>query len=157
MDTNDLWAKPWRIPDEWNAQVRVNALTSIAWGAAMLPIIRDLAKGLETPETLLAWVQSRGYKRDPVGDWWQGVGFTARNGGDCEDLATLFVALAFANRWAARIAWINQPGQPLNHVTAQIQPKQGGPWVWAEPSLLGARLGEHPYVAASRLHPVEVP
>jgi hypothetical protein len=154
--TVPFYAAPWRIPDQWTPKERVRGLEAIAQDGSRDPSLILLARDLVLPERMLAWVQYRGYKRDPVpGDWWQGIGWTARNGGDCEDLAALFVALARAGGLRARVVWINQPGQPLNHVSAQLMGADGR-WMWAETSIEDAKLGESPYQAAERLHRHEV-
>jgi hypothetical protein len=45
--------------------------------------------------------------------------------------------------------WLAQPRAPLDHVAAHADHGAGAQW--AEPSVEGARLGEHPYDAAARL------
>ena len=40
--------------------------------------------------------------------------------GDCEDLAGLLVAFCLSLGVDAKVAWMDQPGAPLNHVTAMV-------------------------------------
>ncbi len=70
-------------------------------------------------------------------------------GGDCEDLSALLMAVLYLLGFESRIVWIDQPGQAYNHVSLQV--RLSDQWVWAEPSLEGAYLGEHPYAAMRRL------
>lgn len=81
----------------------------------------------------------------------------ARKGcGDCEDLASLLVALCMVVGLRARVVWMEQPGSPLNHVSVQVcvDPSRGDDcWLWLDATLPGARLGENPYDALARLGP----
>lgn len=98
----------------------------------------------------MAYVQGRGYRSDPRGqEWFQHPVYTLFYGGDCEDLAGLFMALGKAVGLETDVVWINQPGKPLNHVSAKV--RVGDEWLWAEASVKGALLGEHPYAAIARL------
>ena len=71
--------------------------------------------------------------------------------GDCEDLASCFVALCMCLGLRARVRWWDQPGQALNHVSAQVA--IDGTWTDAETTIPGARLGESPYAALARVGP----
>lgn len=68
----------------------------------------------------------------------------------------LFAALAMAaasltgRPLAARVEWLSQPGKPQNHVAATARGADGVP-LWAETTLPGSRIGEHPYEALARL------
>lgn len=73
--------------------------------------------------------------------------------GDCEDLAAAFVALCMVVGIPSRVVWLEQPGAPLNHVSAQVRTDPARPeeWLWMETTIPGARLGENPYGALQRL------
>ena len=78
----------------------------------------------------------------------------ARKGcGDCEDLASLLVAFCMVVGIRARVVWMEQPGSPLNHVSAQVwlDPNAVDGWLWLDATLPGALLGENPYAALTRL------
>jgi transglutaminase-like putative cysteine protease len=175
-------SQPWRVSLYTTACDRVVTLEDVANDALRHdPQVRTAAAGavagasravaaaghLLSPEegraaiaaALLLWVQRRGYHPDPPGEeWFQPVARTIAQGGDCEDLSTLFVALARAAGLRAQLVWIDQPSHALNHVSAQVYlgdlARRFGAtdgWAWAETSVLGARLGENPYHAAERL------
>lgn len=99
--------------------------------------------------------------------------------GDCKKRSMLYAAMARTLGIPARAVWIDQEsaGAPLNHVAAQacmavdrvkratmpsaprhaaqvIVPEGqtcNGGWSWVETTINGARVGEHPYDAQSRL------
>lgn len=110
-------------------------------------------------DRLLSFVQSVGYHEDRPGEeWFQRPDYTLRHGGDCEDLSTLFVALAKTLGLRARLEWFTQPNASLNHVTSKVWlgpnhrvPVDEDGWAWAETTMRGARLGECPYDALERL------
>lgn len=105
----------------------------------------------QTAAALLDVVQRLPYYPDPPGanDWIGDPRTVLRIGGDCEDLATLVVALWATAGLTARIQWIGQEGDQ-DHVSAQVQIPGAG-WIWGEPTIKGARFGEYPYDAARRL------
>lgn len=77
---------------------------------------------------------------------------------DCEDQAALLCALLMANGIAARVKWLDQPGSPLNHVSAVAlidgaRPGDPRAWVCADATIPGARPGETPYQALERVGP----
>jgi len=79
-----------------------------------------------------------------------------RGAGDCEDLATAFVALLRARGLHAGLQWLSQPGLPQNHVAAVVcglhhLAFDADGCVWAETSIPGARLGEDPYAVVRRV------
>jgi hypothetical protein len=94
-----------------------------------------------------------------------------KGAGDCEDTSLLFAAMALAvpllggPMMAGAVEWMPQDGLPQNHVTSIVlapspvfwnQTTKGGPyawspWAWAETTIPGARIGEHPYSALARL------
>lgn len=149
-----------RVSDETPPASRVKALEQLADQGATLDQVKALAAGFTgdarlRAEQVLAAAQALGWHADPPGEWFQPVLATLAVGGDCEDLAAALVALARAAGLRARIAWLDQPEYPQNHVTAQISfdpmsvPGSQATWLWAEPSVDGAALGEDPYVAAN--------
>lgn len=66
--------------------------------------------------------------------------------GDCDCSARALLALYRAAGLQAGLATL---GDPPTHVAPVV--KLGGAWTWAETSLRGAMLGEHPIAAARRL------
>jgi len=75
--------------------------------------------------------------------------------GDCEDMSILYVSLARALGFRANTLWVQQDGAFQNHVAAVIYvptviAPSGAP-MWAETTIDGARLGEHPWVVVERL------
>ena len=71
---------------------------------------------------------------------------------DCEDQAALLVALCLALGIRARVKWLDQPGSPLNHVSAMAL-LDGGQWICTDATIPGARPGETPYQALDRVGP----
>jgi transglutaminase-like putative cysteine protease len=91
------------------------------------------------------------YRHDDCAECWQSADYTLRRReGDCEDWAVLAAALASLLDVPWKLRWLRQPGSAWDHVTLELQP--GDTWEWAEPSIAGAQLGEHPYTAAARLN-----
>lgn len=163
---------PYRISDWMTPAWREAELQRIAEWASTLPAMRALgqnfvdelavSQGSVLPRTLaaniLAWVHEHiGYADDPPGEeWYQGPYWTMAMGGDCEDLAVVLVALLLAAGLQARVKWQDQPGQALNHVTVLVMLPEGVPtWVWADPTVRGAQLGEEPHAAAQRLNQLD--
>lgn len=160
---------PYRIDDTLPPIWRQTELQRLAVEASTEPEIRSLGTtfrdeqaalhdGVVDPHALaqriLSWTQDNfPYHDDPPGEeWYQGVYWTMAMGGDCEDLAVVLVALMLAADIQARVIWQDQPGQALNHVTAQVLMPDGiHTWYWADPTVKGARLGEEPHEAAKRL------
>lgn len=78
-----------------------------------------------------------------------------RGVGDCEDMSILYVALARALGFRANTMWVQQDGAFQNHVAAVVYiptvvAPSGAP-LWAETTIDGARIGEHPWVVVERL------
>lgn len=99
----------------------------------------------------LARVQALPYVSDPVGPVdvvETDVRRVLERGADCEERAALVAALVAADGIAARVVWLVQDGAPLDHVSALVD--LGG-WRWADATIPGARVGEHPRDAARRL------
>ena len=75
--------------------------------------------------------------------------------GDCEDMSTVTVALLRAVGLRARPVWIDQPGAFQNHVAVEVflpsTTYPSGAPVWAESTIEGARVGEHPVTVVERL------
>lgn len=111
-------------------------------------LVREMASG-RTIDQLLTTVQALPYHPDPPGlDLVCSVSDMVAYGGDCEDRAILFSALAAANGYRVQIVWDEQAGAPEDHVTCRLM--LGGKWLWADPTVVGARIGEHPQDAARR-------
>jgi transglutaminase-like putative cysteine protease len=134
-------------------------LDALAEDAMQRPLVRQLAALIphDAPARsraahVLELVQRLNYRPDPPGlEIFQSAEETIARGGDCEDLATLFVALARLVGLRAKIVWLNQQihGAALNHVYARVL--VDAQWLDAECSIAGARLGEAPSDAARRL------
>lgn len=87
--------------------------------------------------------------------------------GDCEDSSVLYAAFVWAagailgRPYRGVVDWLSQPGKPQNHVPAMACPtittvtdtagNLASGCLWAETTLPGARIGEHPYEALARL------
>lgn len=69
-------------------------------------------------------------------------------GGDCEERAMWLAAALAAAQIPTRLVWMQQQAAQ-DHVT--VQAWLDGRWVWADPTVPGARLGEHPQDAADRV------
>lgn len=163
--------RPFRIDPRTSVCDRLRILEALAAEGTQDPLVRQMAWRIEARARVagpqlpvrrgdwwkrvlaleaLAAVQSLPFRPDPGRlEWFQPAGYTARFGGDCEDLVVLFVSLCRLLGLRAQVEWINQPGKPLNHVTSRVF-LEGG-WWWAESSIRGAMLGESPYEAAERL------
>lgn len=117
-------------------------------------------------DAALGAVQRCGYRGDPAGeDWHQDTATTLREGGDCEDLATALAALLrlgayfYGLKLKTRLVWLRRTASGQDHVAVQVRVGDGhdtgddpdGGWEWLDPSLVGARRGEHPEAAARRL------
>lgn len=113
------------------------------------------------------------YRPDPASDqdFYQPVAMTLRpvrgnpvspltgqpkGTGDCEDSSVLFAAFVWAagamlgRPYRGDVRWLSQPGKPQNHVAAVACDTADG-CLWAETTLPGSRIGEHPYDALARL------
>lgn len=84
-----------------------------------------------------------------------------RDGGDCEERSVYLVARVTARAALTRagvraeLGWIPQEWAPLDHVTARVY-IPGRAWLWADATVPGAAVGEHPWTAARRLRRSEV-
>lgn len=150
-----------RVPPALPQRERVALLETLADEDARAPWLRALAARLPAaPVPYLAAVlaAAQGLPRvpDPPGEWFQTAAYTVRWGGDCDDLVELVVALARARGLRARVVYLPQPDAPQDHWTAQFSlspagaPDDAAVWDWWDPFVPGARLAEHPYVAAAR-------
>lgn len=142
-------------------------IAGLARSLGRTPTPVEIAQGLL--DALYALVE---YRSDPASDedFYQPVCLTLRpvpgnpispltglpkGAGDCEDTSVLFAALALAVPlvsgipMSANVQWLDQPGDPQNHVAASVTLPTGA--LWVETTLPGARVGEHPYDALRRL------
>lgn len=75
--------------------------------------------------------------------------------GDCEDMSVLATSLLRAVGLRARPVWLSQPGAFQNHVALEVflptASHPSGLPVWAEATIEGARVGEHPYTVVERV------
>lgn len=157
---------PFRIADDTTEQQRVDILQDLGARGAKSPALNDLASRVWARITALGdssvrsvasealnAVQHLEYHPHPAGiEQFQKVDYTLANGGNCEDLSTALVALLMRLGITARAVWIPQPDRDLNHVAVQVQVSPSE-WLWADPSIAGAKLGEDPYSALRRLSP----
>jgi hypothetical protein len=161
--TRPRWVGAAPVPSEFSVFERLDLLDTVAREASLWPSVAALAgsarRGLagDAIDDLLALVQALPFTRDPVGlDVYQALPLTLARGGDCEDLAALFVGgvrLLAAERGlpvAARAAWYARPEEREDHVVAVVSFARGE-WQWCECSIRGARVGEHPQAAADRV------
>lgn len=150
------------MPDSTPTAARVRLLETLADEDAASPPLRALAARLparprERAGLALLLAQRAPFTADPSGEWFQSAPWTVAHGGDCDDHAEFFVALARAAGLRARVVHLPQPTAQEDHWTAQVSfdpaevPDALARWEWAEPSVVGAVLGEDPYLAADRL------
>ena len=143
---------------------------SSGWAAARLlvnlckqdaqdPELRDLAHYLrkkagggdrEFCAMLLDYVQQNVTFVTEQGEIFQGPAYTlAAGAGDCDDQVRIMYGVAAAGGIPCRVAFLGKPNSDgPAHVLAQFN--LGGQWLWAESTLPGAELGEHPIEAAKR-------
>lgn len=140
----------------YQARSMACAVQSVCTG----PTTRDAT--LILAASALQVVQSLYYRLDHVGEeWFQSTDYTIVNGGDCEDLGVMLAAINGLLGLKSRLVWVYQPGHSLNHLSTQLwldtpygsyeRPTGHGEWLWEDPSIRGAALGEHPYAALKRL------
>lgn len=131
-------------PDE-----KIRKLTELASDWSTRNVVRSMAAG-RSLELLLSAVQLLPYTTDPSGaDVVCDPDEVIAKGGDCEDRATLFAALAKAAGYRAVIVWQSQDGAAEDHVTTKVW--VNGAWRWADPTVPGATIGEEPHDAVERL------
>lgn len=150
------------FPDDTIVCVRVYAMDSLARVGASDPFVAQWVYQPGIPITppgiadaeksswILRRVQALRYAVDASGD----CVATPREvllagGGDCKRLSILLSASLHVLQVPNCIVWVMQPGAPLNHVSVLVW--VSGEWVWSDPSVAGARLGEAPYAASRRL------
>lgn len=98
---------------------------------------------------ILWFVQSRPYVSSPAGQWIErDLAQTVATGGECGALATLVCACAELNGIPWQLVWRSYP-DGAQHISAKLAPE--GAWLWADPTVRGASLGEDPNAAALRL------
>lgn len=120
--------------------------------AAGAPAVRAALSARERAAGALRDVQALRYVSDPAGpvdEVETDVRRVLEQGADCEERAMLLAALCAAAGVPAEVVWIVQRGAPLDHVTARVD--VGAGWEWADPTIPGARVGEHPRDAARRV------
>lgn len=119
----------------------------------------------ERARVLLEWLHERvAFRPDPnewtEGDLYQSARSTwqARRG-DCDDTAPLLAAMMTAAGLRAQLVAMSSEryGWQPRHVSVKVWlpccetcRKGCWDWVWAEPTIRGAKLGEHPLSAAMR-------
>jgi hypothetical protein len=142
-----------RLAERWRAELAARGLVTPR-GAGVVELV----------ELDLRAAQALPYRSDPPGaadlislD----LVCVERDGGDCEERACYLAARLTAREELGRagvlvdLGWIPQEWGPLDHVTDRVRlPGRG--WLWADPTVAGARLGEHPWDAARRLRRSEV-
>lgn len=131
-----------------NPTQRIAELARLAGEDSRTDYVRKVA-AMGPVELLLSTVQLLPYVPDPAGaDVVCPPEQVMAEGGDCEDRARLFAALALAKGERPQIVWVEQPGAPQDHVSVQLL--RNGVWTWADPTVVGARIGEAPADAAAR-------
>ena len=112
--------------------------------------LRALARMLDGVQHSVSFVRTSHFDT-PLDTW-------ALGEGDCKSTATLFAALAASLGCRVRLWAFGPPASDSSkatHVCAQVQPWKDAPWLWAETTVPGARLGEAPAEAALRLGVVD--
>jgi hypothetical protein len=100
---------------------------------------------------LLSFVQSAHFT-GPLPGFTNPLDTLAMGEGDCKSLSTLLAALALSVGCHASFMSMGENGE-ASHVCALLRPYPSSPWLWAETTLDGAELGEHPSYALARLAP----
>lgn len=159
-----LDSRPFRVPDWLTPGERIEIIAEYTRRLAHDPrfialgrtVLRSKPERAQLPPYLLAWAQKNvRYVEDPENEeWYQGPLWTLEHGGDCEEYAVIVGALFLFAGFRAGPFWLQQDYASLNHVTAVVElpdaSGRGFHHTWAEGSIPGARLGEHPWDAAKR-------
>ena len=130
---------------------KIAALGRIAERWTSDPAVRRLAQetAYQAPEVVLGLVQRLPYHNDRQReDTVCSPGDVLAKGGDCEDRAALFAALMRVRGATVRLVWLGDERAPEDHVTVELW--DGSAWLWADPTVPGARIGEEPHAAAAR-------
>lgn len=140
-----------RLAERWRGELAARGLAAPR-GAGLVELV----------ELDLRAAQALPYASDPPGPVdlvSLSLACVERDGGDCEERAAYLAARLTARVELARVdvdlGWIPQEWAPLDHVTVRVR-LPGRAWQWADPTVAGARLGEHPWTAARRLRRSEV-
>lgn len=139
---------PGCVPLYGTTEAKTDALAALAARWSRSPLVRKLVAG-KPLALLLATVQHLPYVADSTPDVDEvcDPSVILSRGGDCEDRAALFAALAQAGGWRVRLVWQEQEGDQ-DHVTAEVW--LGGAWQWCDATVPGAQIGEEPHDAAER-------
>lgn len=141
-------------------ETRLELYRSLAIDGASHPDVARVAAFLRAPRpqrelarSALEYVQrSIAFEIDPPGPdlVFSPAETLARRRADCEDLSILLGSIARALGVPFRIVWIDrgETGYRQSHVTTELYVDGG--WLYAEPSVPGAALGEEPIAAARR-------
>lgn len=169
---------PWRLDDTTTVARRLELDFELADDGVETPEVQRFAACIATraagksrfelATAALNAVQALPYVPDPMVDGQmteslQRPLYTLLHGGDCEDLAQLLMAVLMILGFDVIPVWLEQEGETQNHTTmiVRVLGTTGDPrltrdlgehgWNWAESTIKGARLGEHPYEAAERV------
>ena len=161
-------ARRWRAPDDATVQDRLAWLEELGDRGAVDPMVRDF---VERSSVVLV----TGGKVDPLarvlalshalsalcandeaddGDYYQTARATLEDlHAECKAMVVFELAAARVLGVRARAVWLRLPRRfaRWDHATAQLARGDDGPWSWADPLFIGARLGEHPEGAAERI------
>jgi hypothetical protein len=147
------------IPDDMPPGKRLELLNALADESVTDPEVQTLSAKLwelagrdQTRYAQLALyaAQQLPYVADPPGtDVFCNAGRTIVRGGDCDKKVVVLLALARSRGVQGRPVWMLQPWSNMDHVSAEL--KTAGRLEWADATLPGAALGEHPYLALMRL------
>lgn len=170
--------KPWRLDDSTPVAERLRLDNELADDGVATPEVQRFATCIAQraagkprvalAEAALAAVQEKPYVPDPIVDGQmteelQRPLYTLKNGGDCEDLAQLLMSVYLILGFQTIPVWLDQKGEEQNHTTVIVKllgtrgddelTRDMGEhgWWWAETTIKGAMLGEHPYAAAERV------
>jgi hypothetical protein len=139
----------WTWPEREAAICRM-ARADVAWARATFCAAPS---GDDPAATCLRLAQAAAYVPDPPScptDFYKLPRDTWREGGDCDDLVILLLCVAWARGVDAKAERIEIPHAPQDHLAAKVWCGARG-WCWADPSMRGAAVGEHPAAAARRL------
>jgi hypothetical protein len=155
-DNNAILQEPVEVPLSTTPQERLELLEAIARRGTIRPTTRNfhrwaLADCPRAAPCLLAAVQRLPFRPTPSDrQRFNSVPWTLHYGGACGDLAAALRSVYLLADVPSRLVWLplTRDGYAFNHVSVQIA--VGPQWAWAEPCVLGARIGDHPLAAAAR-------
>lgn len=148
------------VPPAWSwaertAKMHALAVADVPWARATFG---PMPPGVDALAMALATAQRAAYVPDPAScatDFYKRPSDTWREGGDCDDLCILLLCLALSADLSVVPERIALPHAPQDHLACLGW--DGAAWRWCDPSQRGARVGEHPAAAATRLGAAALP